>query len=119
MKSVPSLSNTSEGRQRIYKNMKYLYKAKELGLEVADKIIKKNGGKRPADLGAQVELKIGKKLDQFAKQFDWGSPKPENYLKTIAGKEQFVASGLPEGQVALNKKTGQRMVVRNGKWEKA
>jgi len=118
MKSVPTLMNDKAGRERIYKNMEYMYRGMELPLELKQGIIQKNGGRVPADVDAQVEMKMGKKLDQYAEKFNWGSPKKEDYIRTVGGKQVMLASKLREGQVATNNKTGEKVVVRGGEWVK-
>lgn len=117
MQSIPTLMNTPEGRERIYKNLEYAYKAKKLRFEEARKIKKENNNRVPLDIEEQVEDRMEKKLNKLAKQIRIGSEAGSPTIKKIGEREVMLAKGLPDGKTATNKVTGAKMIVRNGKWE--
>ena len=87
---LPTLSNSKEGRKRIYANMKFLERSKLARKEIEREITRENGGVPPFDLEDLVEDRIDAKLDVLAAKFreDLAKPIPgEEYSKagTLAG----------------------------------
>jgi murein DD-endopeptidase MepM/ murein hydrolase activator NlpD len=68
LKTIPQLTNSKEGRERIIKNMKLLQRPAELEYE-AYRDIRKKGGKLPLDLQEQVFETLEPKLDKLAEEF--------------------------------------------------
>jgi hypothetical protein len=73
LQTVPSLSQTNEGKRRIIRNMRIFNETALLKKKAMDDIIKKNGGKRPPNLDILIEDQIGDKLDQLATKFKEGA----------------------------------------------
>jgi len=69
LKTVPTLSQTQEGRRRIIRNMTMLNKGGELRKKAMLEIMDMNGGERPLNLEALVEKKVGPELDKIANDF--------------------------------------------------
>jgi hypothetical protein len=87
---LPTLSNSKEGRKRIYANMKFLERSKIARKETEREIIRENGGVPPFDLEDLVEDRIDAKLDVLAAKFREELKKPiegeeSSKLSTIAG----------------------------------
>lgn len=69
MKSLPSLSQTPEGRKRVVARMKDFARLEKATYDEARDIIRKNAGVPPSDLWEKVDDRLEKKRDQFAKLF--------------------------------------------------
>lgn len=69
LKTIPSLSQSNEGKQRIIRNLKISNQANKLKESTAKKIIKENGNNVPADLELLVEEQVNPKLDALAAKF--------------------------------------------------
>lgn len=69
MQTVPQLSNTEAGKKAIIKNIDLINQAAHAKAEAMKRIIRENGGKRPANLQFLVEEAAGSDLDKIAKEF--------------------------------------------------
>ena len=69
LKTVPTLSQTNLGKQRVIRNMRIFNEAAQLRKNTMDEIIKTNGGKRPADLESLIESRVEPELDRLAAEF--------------------------------------------------
>jgi hypothetical protein len=88
LKTIPTLSNSKEGRERIIKNMEMLLEPQKLAYE-AYKDIRKKGGKIPHE---QILEKIEPNLDQLAEDFKNASG---------AGNAEAIPILAPNGQTYL------------------
>jgi hypothetical protein len=70
MQTVPSLTQTKEGKKRVIKNLKSFGEIDLLKKKAADQIISQNGGIRPRNFDALVEERIAPQVDAIAKQFN-------------------------------------------------
>lgn len=94
LKSIPSLSQTDEGKQRIINNLNIINRAALLRDEAMEKIIGSNGGERPRNLATLIEREVEPQLDQLAEQFAQGTP---------IGKPIRLAEDVAANNVAQNK----------------
>lgn len=117
LQSIPTLINTREGRERIYNNFEKIYKGQQAAFKEARKIKAEHGGKTPLDINEQVQERLDDELDKILETMDLGKSNKSDYIKKIGNKSVALASRLPEGKTATNKITGERLIVRNGKWE--
>lgn len=89
LKTIPSLSQSPEGRKRVIANLKNIARADLEYNKALRDIIKENKGSIPLDLAIQVDERVekqAKKLaDQFKKDLDRPVPPPESKGKTYAG----------------------------------
>lgn len=69
LKTVPGLSNTKEGRQRVVNNRRLQNKAKKLKYDTYKEILKENRGRKPRNLSLLIEERIGDQLDTISEQF--------------------------------------------------
>ncbi len=69
LKTIPSLLQSSEGRQAVIENMRRFTEDKLLAVQQAKAIKDANAGKIPADLQIQVEENIGSRLDKTIEDF--------------------------------------------------
>lgn len=69
LKTIPSLMQSTDGRQAVIENMKHMIESKLLWTDAAKEIKKENGGRIPGDLQFQVEERIAPQLDAFADSF--------------------------------------------------
>lgn len=73
LQTVPSLSQTNEGKRRVIRNMKIFNEGAKLRKQAMDKIIKDNGGRRPENLEILIEDMVGPQLDALANKFKEGA----------------------------------------------
>lgn len=104
LRSIPSLLNSTEGRERVMKGLQIVNKPKQLEYEALKEIRKKSGGKSlPFDLQEQVTEKLEPKLNELADQFKNLSADTETVIViSPAGKKfklpkQHVGSALKDG----------------------
>lgn len=69
LQTIPQLSNTPEGRQRVILNLKKLHHGEQEMLKSYKQILQENKGVPPNDIAEQVEERSAKKLDAIARQF--------------------------------------------------
>jgi hypothetical protein len=72
LQTVPSLSQTNEGKRRVIRNMRIFNEAAKLRKGAMDSIIKDNGGRRPENLESLIDDRIGSQLDALSDQFKEG-----------------------------------------------
>jgi hypothetical protein len=81
LKTIPSLSQSREGRQAVIDNMRRFTEDKLLALNEAKKIKAENGGVIPPDLQIEVEERISDRLDQTIEDF-------KNLTHTFKGEKK-------------------------------
>jgi hypothetical protein len=69
LKTVPNLSQTNHGKQRVIRNMRIFNEAAGVRKKAMDEIIRANNGKRPANLESLIEEVATPQLDKLAEQF--------------------------------------------------
>lgn len=69
LKTIPSLTQSNEGKIAIINNLEAFNKASELRKQVATALIKENGGRTPANLEFLVDQFAGSELDKLAQEF--------------------------------------------------
>lgn len=69
MQTVPQLSNSDAGKKAIINNIKLMNKAAHVKADTMKKIIKANGGNRPANLPILVDELAGPELDKLSVEF--------------------------------------------------
>jgi hypothetical protein len=72
LQTVPSISQTNEGKKRVIRNMRIFNEAANLRKSAMDSIIKENKGQRPANLESLIDERIGSQLDALSNQFKDG-----------------------------------------------
>ena len=70
LQSIPTLSQTDNGKLAIIKNMHSFNKALQVKAKTMKDIIKENGGRRPANLQILVEERAQPELDKLAQEFE-------------------------------------------------
>lgn len=114
MKTLPSLSQSPEGRKRVVSNLMRIARENEKRGQLLNKILRDNKGSLPADWQVQIEDRMGKKLDKIAQAFkkDLSRPVPEaeSALKVgagaVAGKAAPIALGAGIGSIVPGIGTG-------------
>lgn len=97
LKTVPSLSQSPRGRQRVIAGLKNLSRAKLAYNKAMREIIKENKGVPPLDLALQIDEKVEKQMDKLAAQFkrDLTKSVPKGQNKLITALGSVVGSTLP------------------------
>lgn len=76
LKTVPTLAQTDEGKQRVINNLRAFNEAANLRKKAMVEIIKENNGKRPANLNLLIDERIDPELDIIAAKFKEGYGAP-------------------------------------------
>ena len=74
MDSIPSLSQTDEGKRAIIKNMRLANDAWKYIKQTKDRIVAENDGRIPSDLEARVDKITNPYLERLAQQFSGNIP---------------------------------------------
>jgi hypothetical protein len=118
LETVPELSQSNEGKQRVINNMKAFNDASLAKKQAADEIIGSNNGNRPRNLDRLVDEKTSERLDAIAQEFKtgYGTKKSE---ELGVGSTVDSAAEIPEGAIVeddkgrrLKKVGGQLQLVR-------
>lgn len=91
LKTVPSLSNSPEGRKRINATLKRVANLDIAMTEAYENIVKKNGGIPPLDLDLQLDKALDKKREAVHKQFR------KDLAKNVPEGESPLATALLAG----------------------
>ena len=114
LQTIPSLSNSKDGRLQIIKNFKAMEKAKQIRYKAMEQVYRENENDYPEDLEFQINEREDNMLDKeaakFSKLADQGL-----YLAVEQDPEKY-AHLLPEGTTADD--NGIQKIIRNGKWER-
>ena len=110
LKTIPNLSQSPEGRRRVIANLKYIARAKADAYDTMRDIMKENKNVPPLDLMEEVDDRIDKKMNLYAKKFreDLAKPVPaaQNRLVTALGAALGSGAGLVTGLLGLPKALG-------------
>ena len=72
LKTIPTLMNSTEGRERVIRDLKILQEANQINYDAYKEVKKENGGKVPLDLHERVLEKTEGKLDELSNKFKEG-----------------------------------------------
>jgi hypothetical protein len=126
LKTVPSLSNSPEGRKRINANLRRIAQLEVIESESAKEIIKENGGEVPFDFAEKVDDRVDKRREsvykQFKKDLSKQVPKGESALATsllsgagkLVGRFPKAALGAGAGAVAGGRYAGPTGALLGG-----
>lgn len=81
LKTIPTLSQSNEGKLRIINNMQLFNEASKSKKDVLNEILEENGGFRPRNIDQLVEKRSKKKIDEIAKRFEGGISKEQSPTK--------------------------------------
>ena len=122
LKSIPSLLQSKEGRDRVIRNLKIINEGKAIRAKEMRKIIRENNGIPPLDLEDRVEERVSDKLDKLASKFNINF---ENIHEGPGKKElptQGVFASMPKassfkaGTRIKDEDTGKVYVTDGFKW---
>ena len=111
LKTIPNLSQSPEGRQRVIANLKKLQRGAVEYANTMRDVIRENNNVPPLDLIEQIEERIEPRMDKIAKQFkkDLSKPVPpaQNRLVTalqaslgsVIGRVPSAAKGAVKGAI--------------------
>lgn len=116
LRTIPSLSQSPEGRKRVIANLKYINRGALEYFNSLQEIMSENKGIPPLDLDEKIESRIDKKLNKLATKFkdDLAKPVPKGQNKFVtaiqAGAGNLVAN-LPKAatNAALGTAAGARL----------
>jgi hypothetical protein len=84
MRTIPSLSQSNEGRRKVMHNIDTLWDLQELYYKAKEDIIEENNGKIPPRLESLIEKRTKKESDKLSEKFAQGIPrKDEGFLKHL------------------------------------
>jgi hypothetical protein len=112
LKTIPSLSQSPEGRSRVIANLKKIARGAEEYYQASQEVLKEHRGVPPLDFEEKVEERIDKRLDAVAKKFkeDLKKPVPKGQNKfitalqtglgSLVGSAGSVVKGAGKGAIA-------------------
>ena len=109
LKTIPSLSQSPEGRQRVIAGLKKIARGKSEYFDAYQEVIKKHKGVPPYDLDYQIEQVAEKRLDKISDQFrkDLNKPVPKGQNKLITALQAGLGSSVkPLAKTALGATAG-------------
>lgn len=94
LKTVPSLSQSPEGRKRVIANLRRI---EQLGVATYDaykEVLRENNGVPPLDLGEQVDEKLDKKREAITERFkkDLAKPVPQGQNQIVTAIQTGLGS---------------------------
>ena len=94
LKTVPNLSQSNAGRQRVIANLKRLNNIALAYNDTLKEVMSENKGVPPLDLIEQVDSRIDKKLDKISEKFkeDLAKPVPPGQNKLITALQSVLGS---------------------------
>jgi hypothetical protein len=94
LKTVPSLSQSPEGRKRVIANLKYLYNGDLEYNKALKEVLAEHKGVPPYDLIEKIDDKIDSKLDSLSEKFkaDLAKPVPKAQNKLATALESSLGS---------------------------
>ena len=94
LKTIPSLSQSPQGRQRVIANLKNISRAELEYTKAVRDVIKDNKGIPPFDLALQIEERVEKQSKKLADKFkkDLAKPVPKGQNKFITGLQTVAGS---------------------------
>lgn len=95
LQTVPELSQTDEGKQRIINNLKIFNEGALLRQHAIREVIRNNNGKRPANIEEQVDDIVNPQLEQLSEMFAQGTPLGKS-VRSIEDTNQN--QGIPSQQ---------------------
>lgn len=72
LKTIPNLMNSPEGREAIMRNRRLFNEAKKLKYDAYKDILKENKGRKPRNLGLQIDERVGDKISELTEKFREG-----------------------------------------------
>ena len=96
LKTIPSLSQSNEGRKLVIANLKKVARGADEYYRAYEEVLRENGGVPPYDIEEQVERKAEKRLDRIYEQFkkDLAKPVPKGQSKIITALQAGAGSLL-------------------------
>ena len=107
LKTIPSLSQSPEGRARVIAGLKKIERGKEEYYKAYEDVLRENGGVPPYDVEEQVERKAEKRLDRIYEEFEKDLKKP-----TPKGQNKFITAlqaGIGSSVKPLSKAAGSAL----------
>lgn len=112
LKTIPTSSQTKEGRSRVIRDLKLMGKAKDLRFKAMRDLERENGGILPRDADAQIEERISPKLDKIFQKFITGKQKHKvgSELTDLPS-----VSAMPKGSI-IEDQNGKRLQNDGTSW---
>jgi hypothetical protein len=112
MKTLPTLLNSKEGRERVIQNMKILQMPQKLSYDAYRDIVKEQGGRVPFDIQERVQDRIAPELDKLASQFKAGSSTKNQTFSKLPSPASY------KNKVIQDEETGARYKSNGTAWKK-
>ncbi len=109
LKTIPTLSQSQEGRTRVIRNLKLLNRGAQARIKIMREIMKENEGVPPYDVGEQIEERISSKLDKMATEFVAGPVEEIKTSEVIMIDPVGNVRKVPKSQAADAKKAGYKL----------
>ncbi len=96
LKTIPSLSQSPEGRKRVISNLKYITRSALEYNDAMKEVISENNGVPPYDLDEKIDTKVEKRLDKLSDMFkkDLSRPVPKAQNKLVTAMQAALGSAI-------------------------
>lgn len=121
LESIPSLSQTKEGRRRVIRNLKLLYQGSQAKEQALRQVLRENRGTPPLDLLEKVNQIAEPQIDALASEFKQGieAQIPDQGVVIGAKFSQLPDIALvPVGTEITNRKTGETFRSDGSSWQR-
>lgn len=121
LKTIPSLLNSPEGRDRVINNLRMLLEPRKMMFDEYRKIkqeSKESGKPMPIDLEETVIERIKPQLDELSKKFQQGSPQPEIAKEAQAGTFEKMPPAKNHNGTIIEDDKGVRYKSNGKTWRK-
>ncbi len=111
MESIPTLSQSPEGRAQIINNLKILNEAGKIRGQALRDILKENKGRTPANLDLEIENRVGDQLEMLNQQLlgTEGSSSQDRF-------EQLPNPAQYQGKMIRDTQSGQLLMSNGSQW---
>jgi hypothetical protein len=117
LKTIPTLSQTQEGRTRVIRNLRLLNEGELLRSKAMKDILKENQGVPPYDIGEQVEEKVGPQLEQISEKFVSVGRPDEGTQSEAESFPSLPSAAEYKGKIIRDTDTGKRLKSDGVKWK--
>lgn len=114
LKTIPSLTNSDEGKKVLIRNIRTLGEGAKIKKEAMDQIRKANGGRYPDNLEEAIEEVAGPRLQALKDRFI----APISEAASDAQYKDLPEASSASGKKFRDKKTGDVVQSVDGKWVK-
>lgn len=116
LKTIPTLSQTQEGRSRVIRNLRLLNEGALVRSQALKDILKENQGVPPYDIAEQVEEKVGPKLEEISGEFTGVEETPAGNITEETTFTSLPKAAAFKGKIVRDTESGKRFKSDGKRW---